>query len=79
VVDLVKAGDGISATIERERERGRIAPGVDSRQLATVLMWSTAQSLYIAGLHEVDELPDEASAEAGITALWMGTLYGRPA
>jgi TetR/AcrR family transcriptional regulator, ethionamide resistance regulator len=71
--------DGISATIERERERGRIAPGVDSRQLATVLMWSTAQSLYIAGLHEVDDLPDEAAAQDGVTALWMGTLYGQPA
>ena len=71
--------DGISATIDRERERGRIAAGVGSRQLATVLMWSTAESLYVAGLHEIDDLPDEAAAQAGVTALWMGTLYGEPA
>lgn len=71
--------DGISATIDRERERGRIAAGVDGRQLATVLMWSTANALYIAGLHEVDDLPDEAAAQAGVTALWMGTLYGESA
>jgi AcrR family transcriptional regulator len=70
---------GIADTIDRERASGKAPPGTESRRLATTLMWSSAYCLYLAGLDEIEDLPDEQAVQDSLLALWMGSLYGDPA
>ena len=69
----------VTAEIERERVNGIGPTGVDSRALATTLLWGTERTLYIAGLGlEGGALPDESAALAPLTAMWLGTLFAQP-
>ena len=68
--------DGLALEIERERARGLVPPGIDSRQLATALIWATERCLYVAGVHADDHVPDERSCVEPLLALWLGVIYG---
>jgi len=69
--------EAAAAEIDREREAGLARPGVDSRRLAAVLMWSSERCLYVAGLGSDSNLPDEESTLAPLLGLWSAALYGR--
>jgi AcrR family transcriptional regulator len=70
---------GLTETIEQERAAGRMLPGPPARQLVTVLVWAGAQSLYLAGLPEITDLPDETAAAQCLKTLWTSILFGSPA
>ncbi|MCW3014758.1 MAG: TetR family transcriptional regulator [Solirubrobacterales bacterium] len=69
-------GQAIGTEIEKEREAGLIPKGIDGRQLASMLVWATAQCAYIAGLRVDDGLPSEGGIFDAILAMWTGTIYG---
>jgi TetR/AcrR family transcriptional regulator, ethionamide resistance regulator len=66
----------IAEEIERDRETGLAPPGADSRILAGALMWSTANTLYMAGLDEADSLPNEEAVLESLFQLWRGAIFG---
>jgi AcrR family transcriptional regulator len=66
----------IAAELDRERGLGTAPTGVDSGQLVAALLWSSLSCLHIAGLDDVDDIPDEAAAAELLTAIWTRTLYG---
>jgi hypothetical protein len=68
--------EAMGAEIERERKAGVALPGPDARQLASVLLWSTAQATYVAGLGADSALPDERAISETIVTLWERALYG---
>jgi AcrR family transcriptional regulator len=68
--------DAVAAEIDRERREGLAAPGLDSRQLAAGVIWSTERILYIGGLGVDADLPTEKDTVDLLMALWMGALYG---
>jgi TetR/AcrR family transcriptional regulator, ethionamide resistance regulator len=72
--------EGFAAEIDRQRAAGLAPPGVDSRQLAASLLWSTERCFYVAGLAVDDQFASEQAAVDAIYALWSGGIYGgRPA
>jgi TetR/AcrR family transcriptional regulator, ethionamide resistance regulator len=66
--------DGVAAEIDRQRAVGLAPPGVDSRQLATVLLWACERSFYVAGL-DIGDLRSEEQAVEGLFAVWHGAIY----
>jgi AcrR family transcriptional regulator len=76
---LDRIRDGIAAEIDRERAAGLAPPGPDSRQLVATLLWATANCLYVAGLDDIKDLPNETEISESIVALWLRTLYERQA
>jgi AcrR family transcriptional regulator len=70
--------EAMGAEIEREREAGLALPGPDARQLASALLWSTAQSTYIAGLGVDRALTDERAIFETIVTIWERAIYGEP-
>jgi AcrR family transcriptional regulator len=66
----------IAEEIDRDREAGLAPPGPDSRVLAGALMWSTANTLYMAGLNEADSLPSEEAVLETLFRLWRGAIFG---
>ncbi len=62
--------------IDRQREAGQITSTEPSRNLATILFWSTERILYIAGLGIEPMLRDEEAALGLLETLWRGMLYG---
>jgi TetR/AcrR family transcriptional regulator, ethionamide resistance regulator len=66
----------IAEELERERASGIAPQGPDSERLVAALLWSSLSCLHIAGLSDVDDIPDEESAAQLLTAIWMRTLYG---
>jgi len=66
----------ITEELERERAAGVAPSGPDAEQLVAALLWSSLSCLHIAGLSDVDDIPDEESAAQVLTTLWMSTLYG---
>ena len=70
--------EAMGAEIEREREAGLALPGPDARQLAAALLWSTAQSTYIAGLGVDPALTDERAIFETIASIWERAIYGTP-
>jgi AcrR family transcriptional regulator len=69
-------GRAIGDEIEQERKAGLIPEGVDARQLASSLVWATAQCAYVAGLRVDDGLPSEGGIFDAILAMWTGAIYG---
>jgi AcrR family transcriptional regulator len=67
----------IAEEIERERDTGSAPPGPDSRELASVLLWSTSHCLYIAGSDLGGEMPDEAGLFETMMSVWLRSIYGR--
>jgi TetR/AcrR family transcriptional regulator, ethionamide resistance regulator len=66
----------IAEEIDRDRAAGIAPPGPDSRVLAGTLMWSTANTLYMAGLDEAESLPDEEAVLESLMRLWHGAIFG---
>jgi TetR/AcrR family transcriptional regulator, ethionamide resistance regulator len=71
--------EAVATEIDRQRREGLAPPGVDSRQLAAGLIWSTERILYIGGLGVDDNLPTEKDTVDLLMALWLGVLYGAQA
>jgi AcrR family transcriptional regulator len=71
--------DAVANEIDRQRREGLAPQGVDSRQLAAGLMWSTERILYIAGLGVQKDLPTEKDTVDLLMALWIGALYANGA
>lgn len=72
--------DAIAHEIERERAAGIAPPGVESRRLASLLLWSAERHAYVAGLGLDPELPDEESIFDAVLEFWLRAIYGdRPA
>jgi AcrR family transcriptional regulator len=70
-------GASIGAEIEKQREAGLVPPGVAGRQLASALVWSTAQTVYIGGLGVDDGIPSEGGIFDAVLAMWTGAIYGK--
>jgi AcrR family transcriptional regulator len=66
----------IAAEIDRERAAGSAPPGPDSHQLASVLLWSTAHCLHIAGTDANRHMPDEAGLFDTMMTVWVRSIYG---
>jgi hypothetical protein len=67
----------IAAEIDRERAAGTAPPGPDSHQLASVLLWSTAHCLHVAGAHANAHMPDEAELFTTMMTVWVRSIYCR--
>jgi TetR/AcrR family transcriptional regulator, ethionamide resistance regulator len=67
----------IAEELDRERASGIAPQGPDSERLVAALLWSSLSCLHIAGLGDVDDIPDEESAAQLLTTIWMSTLYGQ--
>lgn len=65
----------IAEEIDRDRKAGLAPPGPDSRVLAGALMWSTANTLYMAGLDEAKSLPNEEAVLESLVRLWRGAIF----
>jgi AcrR family transcriptional regulator len=66
----------IAAEIDRERGAGSAPPGADSTELASVLLWSTAHCLYIAGIAIDPHMPCETDLFETIVSVWLRSVYG---
>jgi AcrR family transcriptional regulator len=75
----VRFTDAVAASIDKDRAAGLAVAGPDSRQLAALLLWSTDQCLYIAGLGADDDLPGEHATVEPLMTMWLGCLYGSSA
>jgi TetR/AcrR family transcriptional regulator, ethionamide resistance regulator len=65
---------GVAAEIGRRNG----SAGPDSRQLASVLAWTTERCLYIAGLDSDGDLDDNEALVGVLTRMWLATLYSSP-
>jgi AcrR family transcriptional regulator len=65
----------IAAEIEAERAAGLAPAGADARQLASALVWATAECMYVAGLRVDEGLPDEETIFDPLLAMWLGAFY----
>jgi AcrR family transcriptional regulator len=70
--------DQFAAAIERERQAGIAPQGVDSRQLAAILVWSSGQLMFVAGLGVEPSLRGEDALIETIADLWLLAVYGDP-
>ncbi len=76
-LDVVgRFASGLAVGIDRERESGLAAPGVDSRVLGSALIWGTERCFHVAGLGVDDDLPSEEEIVESLLAMWLGTIYG---
>lgn len=67
---------GIAAEIERERASGMAPEGVPSRQLASMLVWSSGQLMFLAGLGVDEDLPSEEALIEPLASMWLGAIFG---
>jgi AcrR family transcriptional regulator len=67
---------GIAAEIERERASGMAPKGVPSRQLASMLVWSSGQLMFLAGLGVDEDLPSEKALIEPLASMWLGAIFG---
>jgi AcrR family transcriptional regulator len=65
-----------SREIDRERAEGLAPAGPDSAQLATILLWSSAQCAYVAGLGIDERIADMDALFEPMLSVWMRALYG---
>jgi AcrR family transcriptional regulator len=68
--------EGVADEIDRERAAGTAPAGVDSRQLANMLIWSTERCLYVAGLGVGGDVTNEHDVVEPLLALWLGAIFG---
>jgi TetR/AcrR family transcriptional regulator, ethionamide resistance regulator len=66
----------IAGEIDRERAAGLAPPGIESRRLATLLLWSAERHAYVAGLGLDPELPGEEAIFQSVLAFWLRAIYG---
>jgi len=69
----------LAEQFEREAREGLIPSATNTQTMAATLLWATEGCLYVAGLGVDDDLPDEITIVDALSALWIGTLYGRGA
>ncbi|HEX6388971.1 MAG TPA: TetR/AcrR family transcriptional regulator [Solirubrobacteraceae bacterium] len=65
-----------SREIDRERAEGLAPPGADSAQLASILLWSSAQCAYVAGLGIDLRIADMDALFEPMLSVWLRALYG---
>lgn len=76
-MDIIdRFAQAFSGEIDRERAEGLAPPGADSAKLASILLWSSAQCAYVAGLGIDERLPDLEALFEPMLAVWMRALYG---
>jgi TetR/AcrR family transcriptional regulator, ethionamide resistance regulator len=76
-LDVVnRFASGLAVGIDREREAGLAANGLDSRMLGSALIWATERCFHVAGLGVDRDLPSEEEIVEPLLALWLGTIYG---
>jgi AcrR family transcriptional regulator len=76
-LDVVKRfSTGLATGIDRERTTGLAPDGIDSRTLATVLIWATERCFHVAGLGVDPDLPNEREIVDALLTMWLGTIYG---
>jgi AcrR family transcriptional regulator len=68
--------DGVAAEIDRQRAVRLAPPGVESRELAAVLLWACERVFYVAGLSVESELRSEEQSVDALFAVWRGAIYG---
>lgn len=68
--------DAFAAQIDKERAAGLAPQGIDSRELAAMLLWSTERLMYVAGTADTKALASVEAALAPVTALWLRAVYG---
>jgi AcrR family transcriptional regulator len=76
LVVVARFTDGVASEIDRQRAAGLAPAGVDSRELAAVLLWACERSFYVAGLDVGSELRSEDHAVDALFAIWRGGIYG---
>lgn len=76
-VSVISAfAEAIAGELESERAAGLAPDTGDPQQIASALVWSTAQCMYVAGLGVDERMPGEDDIFEPLLALWMGALYG---
>ena len=68
--------EAAATELERQRQSGLCRHAGDSIRIASALIWSTVQCLYVAGMGVDPNLPDEQAALPVLLTLWRSTLYG---
>jgi AcrR family transcriptional regulator len=72
---IERYADEIAREIDRDRAVGIAASRSDSRTLAAALMWSTVNTLYIAGLEQARSLPGEEAVRDILVEIWSGAIF----
>lgn len=70
--------DAVASELQREVAAGTAPAGIDIRQRAATVVWSTEHLLYVAGTRIDDDLPDERAILETLITMWVGTLFGPP-
>ena len=73
---MARFTEGFATEIDRQRKAGLAPPGVDSRQLAASLLWSSERCFYVAGLGVDTGFGSEEQAVDALFSLWRGGIYG---
>jgi AcrR family transcriptional regulator len=68
--------DAVAVELEREKQAGLARHTIDSPTIASTLIWSTVQCLYVSGMSVDPHLPDEQGALGPLITLWRSALYG---
>ena len=66
----------IADAIDRQRALAGSSDQPPSRELAATLLWSTSYVLYLAGLRDNPDLPNEATVEHSLNTLWINAIFG---
>jgi AcrR family transcriptional regulator len=66
----------IAGEIDRERTAGTAPPGIESRRLASLLLWSAERHAYVAGLGLDPALPDQEAIFASVLQFWLRAIHG---
>jgi AcrR family transcriptional regulator len=70
--------DSASVQIDRDRELGVAPVGLDSKQLATSLIWMNERVFYLTSLGPAHSgHPDADAMVDSLAAVWSGAVYGR--
>lgn len=66
----------MAAQIDRDRAAGLAPAGPPSITVATTLLWSCVNTMYLAGLGQFAALPDERAAVDSLVRIWHGAIFG---
>ena len=72
-----RVSDALARAIDAERSAGVAPAGVDSKTLATSLVWATERTFHVSAIG-MQWLPDVESAIEPLVQMYMGAIYGRP-
>jgi len=74
---LVQETFGLLSSVATGIAGGPCDPVDDKLDARGHVLWSTAEILYVSGLDEVTEIPDEEAARPLLLQLSIGTIYGQ--